>query len=54
MQKADSADIFVMMIGYILMHLSFANLFMSMRKLGSKVWLGGSTLANIQLRQQID
>lgn len=39
-QKADSADIFVMLSAYILMHGTFVNLFLSMRKFGSKVWLG--------------
>jgi hydroxymethylglutaryl-CoA reductase (NADPH) len=39
-KKADSADIFVMLIGYLLMHLTFINLFINMRKLGSKFWLG--------------
>ena len=42
-QKADSADIFVMLIGYLLMHLTFINLFINMRKLGSKFWLGEQT-----------
>jgi hydroxymethylglutaryl-CoA reductase (NADPH) len=39
-RKADSADIFIMLLGYLLMHLTFINLFINMRKLGSKFWLG--------------
>lgn len=46
LQKADSADIFVMLIGYLLMHLTFINTFINMRKLGSKFWLGCSTLVS--------
>lgn len=42
-QKADSADIFIMLLGYLLMHLTFINLFINMRKLGSKFWLGRFT-----------
>lgn len=40
MQNADSADVFVVLLGYILMHGSFVQLFMNMRKLGSSFWLG--------------
>ena len=29
-----------MLAGYILMHATFVNLFLNMRKLGSKFWLG--------------
>lgn len=29
-----------MLFGYLLMHLTFINLFINMRKLGSKFWLG--------------
>ncbi|KAK9895236.1 hypothetical protein P389DRAFT_90224 [Cystobasidium minutum MCA 4210] len=43
-KKADSADIFIMLLGYLLMHLTFINLFINMRKLGSKFWLGCSVL----------
>lgn len=39
-RRADSADIFIMLIGYIMMHLTFINLFINMRRLGSKFWLG--------------
>ncbi|KAI9606559.1 hypothetical protein H4Q26_006093 [Puccinia striiformis f. sp. tritici PST-130] len=42
--KADSADIFIMVIAYCLMHLTFWNLFRNMAKLGSKFWLGALTV----------
>lgn len=35
-----------MLIGYLLMHLTFINTFMNMRKLGSKFWLGCSVLVS--------
>jgi len=38
-QNADSADIFVVLLGYILMHITFVHLFINMRKLGSSFWL---------------
>ena len=44
LKKADSADIFVMLSAYILMHGTFVNLFLSMRKFGSNFWLGASVL----------
>ena len=43
-KKADSADIFVMLSAYILMHGTFVNLFLSMRKFGSNFWLGTSVM----------
>ncbi|GAA97563.1 uncharacterized protein L969DRAFT_91475 [Mixia osmundae IAM 14324] len=43
-RKADSADIFVMLMGYVVMHGTFVSLFLNMRKLGSKFWLGASVL----------
>ncbi|SPO35849.1 probable 3-hydroxy-3-methylglutaryl-coenzyme A reductase [Pseudozyma flocculosa] len=43
-KRADSADIFVMLSAYVLMHATFVNLFLSMRKFGSKFWLGTSVL----------
>ncbi|PWZ03846.1 putative 3-hydroxy-3-methylglutaryl-coenzyme A reductase [Testicularia cyperi] len=46
LKKADSADIFVMLSAYILMHGTFVNLFLSMRKFGSNFWLGTSVLAS--------
>lgn len=42
LQKADSADIFVMLMAYVMMHGTFVNLFLSMRKFGSNFWLGKS------------
>ncbi|KAG9010831.1 3-hydroxy-3-methylglutaryl-coenzyme A (HMG-CoA) reductase isozyme [Tulasnella sp. JGI-2019a] len=41
---ADSADIFVVLIGYILMHAVFVNLFFKGRQLGSNFWLASTTL----------
>lgn len=45
-KKADSADIFVVLLGYILMHGTFANLFLRARKLGSNFWLGEFTFGS--------
>jgi len=44
--RADSADIFIMLLGYIFMHGSFFNLFVNMRKIGSKFWLAFSVLVS--------
>lgn len=38
-KNADSADVFVVLLGYVLMHATFAHLFIDMRKLGSNFWL---------------
>jgi hypothetical protein len=38
-QNADSADIFVVLLGYVLMHGTFVHLFINMRKIGSNFWL---------------
>jgi hydroxymethylglutaryl-CoA reductase (NADPH) len=38
-KNADSADIFVVLLGYVLMHLTFVRLFLNMRKMGSSFWL---------------
>ncbi|KIJ38992.1 hypothetical protein M422DRAFT_258144, partial [Sphaerobolus stellatus SS14] len=38
-KQADSADILVVLLGYILMHGTFIRLFLSGRKLGSNLWL---------------
>jgi len=35
-----------MLVGYVLMHATFVNLFYNMRKLGSKFWLGTSVLVS--------
>lgn len=45
-KRADSADIFVMLSAYILMHGTFVNLFLSMRRFGSNFWLGASVLTS--------
>ncbi|KAK0549512.1 3-hydroxy-3-methylglutaryl-coenzyme A (HMG-CoA) reductase isozyme [Tilletia horrida] len=46
LQQADSADIFVMLMAYTLMHATFVNVFLSMRKFGSRFWLGSCVLAS--------
>ncbi|EJD54633.1 hypothetical protein AURDEDRAFT_110195 [Auricularia subglabra TFB-10046 SS5] len=38
-KQADSADIFVVLIGYILMHGTFVNLFLKARKIHASVWV---------------
>lgn len=38
-RNADSADVFVVLLGYALMHGTFAHLFIDMGKLGSSFWL---------------
>ncbi|TXT13281.1 hypothetical protein VHUM_00648 [Vanrija humicola] len=43
-RNADSADVFVVLLGYLLMHVAFVRLFMNMRKLGSNFWLPFATL----------
>lgn len=54
-QKADSADIFVMLIAYLLMHSTFVSLFLNMRRLSlslrpqsrsSGMWLASSALVS--------
>ncbi|KIR70058.1 hydroxymethylglutaryl-CoA reductase (NADPH) [Cryptococcus deuterogattii CA1014] len=44
--NADSADIFVVLLGYIVMHGVFVNLFIGMRKLGSSFWIPVATLCS--------
>ncbi|KAF5021136.1 hypothetical protein F66182_6836 [Fusarium sp. NRRL 66182] len=44
LKNAETLDIVIMLLGYIAMHLTFVSLFLSMRKLGSKFWLGVCTL----------
>lgn len=46
LRKADSADIFVMLMAYVMMHGTFVNLFLSMRKFGSNFWLGFCVLGS--------
>ncbi|KAG8746285.1 3-hydroxy-3-methylglutaryl-coenzyme A (HMG-CoA) reductase isozyme [Ceratobasidium sp. 414] len=43
-KRADSADILIVLAGYILMHLTFVNLFLKARKLGSNFWLASTIL----------
>ncbi|KAI1333591.1 3-hydroxy-3-methylglutaryl-CoA reductase [Xylariaceae sp. FL0016] len=38
-KNAETLDIIIMVLGYLSMHLTFVSLFLSMRKLGSNVWL---------------
>ncbi|CAO1630324.1 unnamed protein product [Sympodiomycopsis kandeliae] len=46
LRRADSADIFVMLMAYVMMHGTFVNLFLSMRKFGSNFWLGFCVLGS--------
>ncbi|CAO1627436.1 unnamed protein product [Parajaminaea phylloscopi] len=46
LQKADSADIGVMLMAYVMMHGTFVNLFLSMRRFGSNFWLGACVLTS--------
>ncbi|KKK21486.1 hypothetical protein AOCH_006943 [Aspergillus ochraceoroseus] len=43
-KHAETIDIVIMTLGYFLMHLSFASLFFSMQRLGSKFWLATTVL----------
>ncbi|KAG9123413.1 3-hydroxy-3-methylglutaryl-coenzyme A (HMG-CoA) reductase isozyme [Ceratobasidium sp. 392] len=43
-KRADSADILIVLAGYILMHATFVNLFLKARKLGSNFWLASTIL----------
>ncbi|WRT65236.1 hydroxymethylglutaryl-CoA reductase (NADPH) [Kwoniella shivajii] len=45
-KNADSADIFVVLLGYILMHGVFVHLFIGMRNIGSSFWLPVATLVS--------
>ena len=45
-KNADSIDILIVLIGYILMHGTFVNLFVEMKKIGSKFWLGSSVIVS--------
>ncbi|KAF8589091.1 hypothetical protein K439DRAFT_1528032 [Ramaria rubella] len=44
-KQADSADILVVLLGYILMHATFIRLFLAGRKLGSNLWLPTSMIS---------
>ncbi|KAL4783160.1 hydroxymethylglutaryl-coenzyme A reductase-domain-containing protein [Aspergillus varians] len=43
-KHAETIDIVIMTLGYVAMHLSFASLFFSMKRLGSKFWLAATVL----------
>ena len=42
--QADSADIFIVLLGYVLMHATFVRLVVNMRRMGSNFWLPGMTI----------
>ncbi|KAH8194001.1 hypothetical protein TruAng_011838 [Truncatella angustata] len=44
LKNAETLDIIIMVLGYLSMHLTFVSLFLSMRKLGSNVWLATTVL----------
>ncbi|QIW99512.1 hypothetical protein AMS68_005030 [Peltaster fructicola] len=44
LKNAETLDIIIMVLGYISMNLTFASLFLSMRRLGSNFWLGTSVI----------
>lgn len=44
LKNAETLDIVIMVLGYISMHLTFVSLFISMRRMGSNVWLFTTTL----------
>ena len=44
LKNAETLDIVIMFLGYMSMYLTFASLFLSMRRLGSNFWLGTSVL----------
>ncbi|KAI9885582.1 MAG: hypothetical protein M1823_002641 [Watsoniomyces obsoletus] len=46
LKNAESLDIFIMILGYLSMHLTFVSLFLSMRRLGSNFWLAATVLCS--------
>ncbi|PYI10353.1 hypothetical protein BO78DRAFT_394104, partial [Aspergillus sclerotiicarbonarius CBS 121057] len=44
LKNAQTPDIAIILIGYIFMHMTFASLFLSMYRMGSKFWLATSVL----------
>lgn len=44
LKNAETLDIIIMSLGYISMYLTFASLFLSMRRMGSNFWLGTAVL----------
>ncbi|RYP16761.1 hypothetical protein DL765_004938 [Monosporascus sp. GIB2] len=43
-KNAETLDITIMVLGYLAMHLTFVSLYMSMKKMGSNIWLFTSVL----------
>ena len=43
-KNAETLDIIIMVLGYLAMHLTFVSLYMSMKKMGSRIWLFTSVL----------
>ncbi|OOF97693.1 hypothetical protein ASPCADRAFT_204999 [Aspergillus carbonarius ITEM 5010] len=44
LKNAQTPDIAIVLLGYIFMHMTFASLFLSMYRMGSKFWLATSVL----------
>lgn len=44
LKNAETTDIFIMVLGYLAMHLTFVSLFLSMRRMGSNFWLAATVL----------
>jgi hydroxymethylglutaryl-CoA reductase (NADPH) len=44
LKNAETLDIFIMVLGYTAMHLTFVSLFLSMRRMGSNFWLATTVL----------
>ena len=44
LKNAETLDIFIMVLGYMAMHLTFVSLFLSMRRMGSNFWLATTVL----------
>ena len=44
LKNAETMDIFIMVLGYLAMHLTFVSLFLSMRRMGSNFWLAATVL----------
>nr|QDY98427.1 3-hydroxy-3-methylglutaryl-coenzyme A reductase [Phaffia rhodozyma] len=45
-KQADSADIFMVLLGYVLMHGTFVRLFLNFRRMGANFWLPGMVLVS--------
>ncbi|KAI9823256.1 MAG: 3-hydroxy-3-methylglutaryl-coenzyme A (HMG-CoA) reductase isozyme [Phylliscum demangeonii] len=46
LKNAESLDIIIVFLGYLLMHLTFVSLFLSMRRMGSNFWLAATVLCS--------